>query len=131
MKFFKSPITAFFLGIIVIVCVAADVTSNVRYRQGAVVSFDTTATIQDENANWSIDNNHLNRLSKMQGFVLTNGAAGGLVTNAFVHTFTIAPALALGGAIGVSPYISFVTTTNFAVGSTYSNAVINVICFGK
>lgn len=70
--FFLSLVLA---GALIGIAAIRDETGTIRYRNGAVLSFDTSITLKDEDGNWSMNNATLKNLANglnYNGALLTN-----------------------------------------------------------
>ncbi len=104
--------------------------ATIRYRTGSVLKFDTTSSIADEDAAWTITPAQLGKLAVMQSGAAANVNAK-TVTNTFSPAFSAAPVVVCSAGTNDLPHIVSVSTTNVILGAAQTNATIRWIAIGS
>jgi len=122
------------LCLLALIAWAADITDvssrTIRYRRSSSLRFDSTSTIKDEDAAWTITASQMGRLSLMQSGTATNSNSF-TVTNTFTTAFGSAPVITLAAGTNDLPHLITVTTTNVILGAAQTNASIRWIAIGS
>ena len=111
--------------------VAQDLSQRlIRYRNGTVLKFDGSASIQDEDSAWTLTAKQMGKLAVLQFGTATNGN-NKTVTNTFTTAFSSTPVITVAAGTNDLPHLITVTTTNVIFGAAQTNASINWIAIGS
>lgn len=130
----KKIAFAFGLCLIALIAWAVDITDiagrTVRYRKVSTLTFDSTSSIKDEDAAWTITASQMGKLAVLQYGTSANGNNKS-VTNTFTTAFTSTPIVTIAAGTNDLPHLITVTTTNVIFGAAQTNASIRWIAIGS